>query len=119
MYFFLYCSNIFPFYTFVFNCSRLNFEEYNLLTSKIIALFPSESTYTYFVPAITKNESRTGKPILAKGKLVNKVRNILFISPDTVQCKRKRKSTEMLETPTIEITGKYISSFNLFKTGFQ
>lgn len=92
-------------------CSRLKFEEYNIITSKIISLFPNETSFTYFVPAIKKSESNIGRPILAKGKLVNKVRNVLFISPDSVPCKRKKQSFEAVDeqnTKRYKADGKMI-----------
>lgn len=79
---------------FVF-CSRLCHEDYNLLASKIVALFPTEVTATYYVPSIKKNESITGKPILAKGKLVDKCRNLLHCCNDVVPVMRKRKNSQL------------------------
>lgn len=69
--------------------SRINHEEYNILTSKIIALFPTENAGTYFVPPIKKRDSISGKPCFAKGKLVDKIRNTLYKSGE-----RKRKNSE-------------------------
>ena len=63
--------------------SRLSHLEYNILTSKIIALFPNENPLTYYVAAIKKADSRTKKHIAAKGKLVDKIKNLLFIGKET------------------------------------
>lgn len=69
--------------------SRINHEEYNILTSKIIALFPTENAGTYYVPSVKKRDSISGKPVFAKGKLVDKIRNTLYKSGE-----RKRKLSE-------------------------
>lgn len=70
--------------------SKITYEEYNILTAKIIALFPFENTGTYFVPPIKKRQSISGKPSFAKGKLVDKIRNTLYKSGE----KRKKSTSE-------------------------
>ncbi|KAK4886435.1 hypothetical protein RN001_002706 [Aquatica leii] len=40
---------------------RLSHEEYNIITAKIVSLFPSETSSTYYVPAIKKTNSHTGR----------------------------------------------------------
>lgn len=72
----------------LFYSSRLKHPEYNILTSKIISLFPNESASTYYVPAIRKADSTNRKHILARGKLVDKTKNLIFLSGE-----RRRKST--------------------------
>lgn len=72
------------------NLSRLTPEDYNIITSKIICLFPTESPSTYYVPAIKKSDSVHGKSILARGKLVDKSRNLLSSCGSTVVRKRNR-----------------------------
>lgn len=49
-------------------------------------------TGTYYVPPVKKINSPFGKSQMAKGKLVNQVKNILFRSGDTV--KRSRKDSD-------------------------
>ncbi|CAH0559341.1 unnamed protein product [Brassicogethes aeneus] len=61
---------------------RLTHENYNLITSKIITLFPRECASTYYVPAISKRHSISNRPIIAKGRLVDKCRNLLRISTE-------------------------------------
>lgn len=52
-------------------------------------MFPKECLGTYYVPAVKKSESVSNKSILAKGKLVDKVRNLIH-KCDEAQPKRKR-----------------------------
>uniref|UniRef100_A0A1Y1LUZ3 SAM domain-containing protein n=1 Tax=Photinus pyralis TaxID=7054 RepID=A0A1Y1LUZ3_PHOPY len=75
---------------------RLTPEDYNVLASKIITLFPKETASTYYVPAIRKRDSITRKPILARGKLVDKCRNLLHDCGPSVII-RKRKSSYLDE----------------------
>lgn len=67
---------------------KITYDEYNSLAGKIITLFPTENTGTYFVRPIPKSKSKTGKPVFAKGKLLDKIRNLLYKSGE-----RKRVST--------------------------
>ncbi|CAH0547165.1 unnamed protein product [Brassicogethes aeneus] len=62
---------------------RLSREEYNMLAAKIISIFPTETLGVYYCPPIRKGEHPLKKSVMAKGKLVNQVRNILFRSGDT------------------------------------
>lgn len=98
--------------------SRINHEEYNIITSKIIALFPTENAGIYFVPPVKKRDSISGKPGFAKGKLVDKIRNTLFKSGE-----RKRKftgkenadhSTPKKSKNLAELQGLFIAIFLLF-----
>ncbi|KAL4710274.1 hypothetical protein ACJJTC_003554 [Scirpophaga incertulas] len=68
-------------FTYIIN-KRLSYEDYNILTGKIITLFPKETAGTYFTRPIKKKFSTTGKSIPARGKLIDKVRNFLFQSRD-------------------------------------
>lgn len=51
-------------------------------------MFPKENAGTYFIHPVRKGQSPTGKPVVSKGKLVDKVRNLLFKYGE-----RKRPST--------------------------
>lgn len=73
-------------------CSRLTKEDYNVLAGKIICLFPNETLGVYYCPPIPKYKHPLKKSIMAKGKLVNQVRNILFRSGDTLS-RRATKRT--------------------------
>lgn len=76
------------------NFSRLRHEEFNIITSKIVSLFPSEYPGTYYVPAVKKRDSKIGRPILAKGKLVDKCKNLLHSCADVIPRRRKRSLEE-------------------------
>ncbi|XP_030763798.1 uncharacterized protein LOC115888271 [Sitophilus oryzae] len=69
--------------------NRLQQDEYNSLAAKIVLLFPTEPMGVYYCPPVKKACSPFHKPVMAKGKLVNHCRNILFRSGDT-QKQRKR-----------------------------
>lgn len=71
--------------------SRLAHQQYNIITSKIIALFPNECPGSFYVPAVRKCDSPIGRPILAKGKLVDKCKNLIQACGDAVPKQRKRK----------------------------
>ncbi|KAL4720692.1 hypothetical protein ACJJTC_010139 [Scirpophaga incertulas] len=72
-------------FTFIVN-KRLTYDDYTVLSGKIITLFPKESAATYFTRPIKKSDSFIGKSVPAKGKLIDRVRNLLFQSGE-----RKRK----------------------------
>lgn len=82
--------------------SRLRHEQYNSLAAKIIILFPTESIGTYYVPVVKNCHSLSKKTIMAKGKLVNQVRNIIFLSGETV----KRKAADSNDSPEDSIVPK-------------
>lgn len=67
--------------------SRITYEEYNVLSAKIITLFSKESIGTYFTKPIKKINSVHGWSTIARGKQLDKVRNLLYKYGD-----RKRKS---------------------------
>lgn len=75
--------------------SKIEYEEYNIITGKIIVLFPKESSGTYFVPPVKKNESISGKPLFAKGKLVDKIRNTLYKSGEKRKSKAESDESEL------------------------
>lgn len=60
------------------------------MTAKIISTFPKENASTYFVSPIKKRDSLNGRPSYARGKLVDKVKNILYKSGER---KRQNPST--------------------------
>lgn len=69
-------------------------EHYSDLVNKILALFPNEVMGTYYLAPISKSDSPSGKSIIARGKLVNCVRNILHLSGDTRKRKTRKRPTE-------------------------
>ncbi|KAK9674814.1 hypothetical protein QE152_g40834, partial [Popillia japonica] len=81
---------------------RLKHEDYNILTSLIITLFPKENSLTYYTPPTKKSCSSNGRHIRAKGKLVDKAKNLLYISGEA-----KRKINSVPETlPFLYISGE-------------
>ncbi|XP_031351954.1 uncharacterized protein LOC116177194 [Photinus pyralis] len=80
-------------YTYIIR-NRLRHEEYNKITAKIITLFPTETMGIYYVPAVRKNASLTGKPTPARGKLVDKVKNMVFNFDEATPKRRKRKHVD-------------------------
>ncbi|CAG9855336.1 unnamed protein product [Phyllotreta striolata] len=81
---------------------RFNHDEYTILSAKIIQLFPTEVTATYYVQSIAKRNSASGKHVLAKGRLVDKCRNLIFNCGEAVPLKRKRKAAESSSSDTPE-----------------
>lgn len=81
--------------------SRLKQDQYQLITDKIIRLFPRESEATYYCPYMPKKDSKTGKCVLAKGRIVDKVRNILYRSGDTIRCRKRKLDLIDVERATI------------------
>ncbi|KAL4713320.1 hypothetical protein ACJJTC_015307 [Scirpophaga incertulas] len=79
-------------YTHIVN-HKITYEEYNILAAKILTIFPTESIGIYFTRPVPKGQSLTGRPVTARGKLVDKVRNLIFKYGD-----RKRKSDVLTET---------------------
>ncbi|KAJ8913335.1 hypothetical protein NQ315_013306 [Exocentrus adspersus] len=75
-------------YTYIIK-HRLKHDDYIILASKIIQLFPNEVTGTYYVPSVPKNLSPNGKSILARGKLVDKCRNIIHKCGEASVIRRK------------------------------
>lgn len=73
--------------------SRLRPDEYNKLAAKILIMFPTESMGTYYVPAVRRAESAVQKSVMAKGKLVDKVRNLIYRCEEAVP-RRKRKASK-------------------------
>lgn len=85
----------------------MNYVSYSKLTEKIQNLFPNESPRTYYIKPIRKNKSSTGKSIRARGKLVDKVRNLLFKSGE----KRRKKDDEpsnIDDSTLVQLQGIYL-----------
>ncbi|XP_026326281.1 uncharacterized protein LOC113234979 isoform X2 [Hyposmocoma kahamanoa] len=82
-------------YTYIVNY-RITYEEYNIISAKIISLFPKESIGTYFTKPIKKNNSFNGRSTVARGKLVDKVRNLLYKYGDHTH---KRQSGTLENAP--------------------
>lgn len=59
---------------------RLTHSDYNLLTTKIVTLFPKDCVSTYYVQGVPKKQSPHNRLIIAKGRLVDKCRNLLRLN---------------------------------------
>ncbi|KAK5648037.1 hypothetical protein RI129_002929 [Pyrocoelia pectoralis] len=88
-------------YTYIIK-NRLRHEEYNKISAKIITLFPTEIMGIYYVPPIKKQYSTTGKSIVARGKLVDKLKNIIYTCEDATPKRTKRKGV-LTDTESDEI----------------
>lgn len=53
-------------------------------------MFPTESIGTYYIPAIRKADSPCKRSVMAKGKLVDKVRNIVHKCEEATPRRKKR-----------------------------
>jgi hypothetical protein len=53
-----------------------------------------ECSSTYYIPAVPKNESLIGRPLMAKGKLVDKCKNMLYKSDDKHYVRKRKCSSE-------------------------
>lgn len=113
---------------------RLTHSDYNVLTAKIITLFPMETAGIYYVPAISKKNSITNKPQVAKGRLVDKIRNLLRLSRE-IQKEKTMSTTHLSEMnitedirehktwldtriePWAEVIEKWKYTFNMRKVG--
>ncbi|KAG5863869.1 hypothetical protein JTB14_027901 [Gonioctena quinquepunctata] len=42
---------------FKYHVTQLKHEDYNIITAKIITLFPTEATRTYYIPSVRKKDS--------------------------------------------------------------
>lgn len=113
---------------------RLTHSDYNVLVAKIVTLFPMETVGTYYVPAISKKNSITNKPQVAKGRLVDKIRNLLRLSR-AIQKEKTVTHTHITEMnitedireykswldtriePWSEVIEKWKYTFNMRRTG--
>lgn len=87
-------------------CSRLTHQNYQSIVGKITNLFPNEPPTVYYIAAIRKKDSPTGKTIIAKGKLIDKAKNLIH-QGGYARPTKKRKTTENInETPPKEKIGK-------------
>ncbi|XP_025829754.1 uncharacterized protein LOC112904301 isoform X1 [Agrilus planipennis] len=88
--------------------------DFQNLANKISSLFPTEDPQVYYIPRVRKQESMKLKPINAKGKLVDKYRNLnrLFkaekVAEETEVHKQKSSSTI---TGEMEESAKWLKHF--------
>lgn len=57
-------------------CSTLNHEDFAILTDKIVDIFALECREIYFIPSVSGKDTIDRKPINARGKLIDKYRNL-------------------------------------------
>lgn len=58
---------------------KLSSDDFEILSNKIAEIFPREKSSTYYVPAIRKHYSRRLQSEKARGKLIDKQRNLLHL----------------------------------------
>ncbi|KAL0101893.1 hypothetical protein PUN28_018445 [Cardiocondyla obscurior] len=78
-------------------------EDFEYISKQIIQLFPHESTETYFIPPITKKNSKENKPGISRGKLVDRFRNNIKFIKSVIPFNLKNRVDK-----NINDTGKYI-----------
>lgn len=97
---------MYSFHTVLLFFSRLTHKNYQLIVAKILNLFPKKPPTIYYISAIRKNDSPTGKSIIAKGKLIDKAKNLIY-QGGYARLTKKRKATDNInETPRKEKIGK-------------
>lgn len=74
--------------------SRLTDNDYKILCNKIIEIFPNEDTSIFYVPPVRKSQSANNKSIIAKGRLVDKCRNLLYRTGARSYQKKKLEEKE-------------------------
>lgn len=86
--------------------SRLTKQNYQLIVKKIKDLFPNEPATVYYIGAIRKQESPTGKTIIAKGKLIDKAKNLIHRDSYARPTKKRKATEETIEILTKQKIGK-------------
>ncbi|KAF5308020.1 hypothetical protein FQR65_LT18285 [Abscondita terminalis] len=97
-------------YTYIINY-RLNENDYLILGAKICSLFSNEVVGTYYVRGIKKRDSRNGKSVLPKGKLVSKVNNLIHLCGEAIPLRKKRS--------TIDTTDEVVSKKKKIEGAFE
>lgn len=77
--------------------SRLRHEDYNTITAKIVTLFSKEAAQVYYIPSVKKRDSFSGHSIVARGKLVDKARNLICKSETTAITRKRKVSSNQCE----------------------
>jgi len=86
--------------------SRLTDKNYQTIVAKIKKLFPNEPATIYYIAAIRKQDSPTGKSIIAKGKLIDKAKNLIYQGGYARLTKKRKATNNIIEIPRKEKTGK-------------
>lgn len=69
---------------------------------------------TYFVPPVKKRDSLNGKCVLARGKLVDKVKNLVYKCGEA-EPKRKRRKTDNNDSETIPVMCADVDNLHTFE----
>lgn len=92
-------------------------EDFIIITEKICLLFPEECAETYYIPPVSSKCSPDKKPINAKGKLVDKYRNLKRIYTVNQVLREEPEQPLHLESTFVINEGKFILYINyLFYT---
>ncbi|KYN13739.1 hypothetical protein ALC57_14062 [Trachymyrmex cornetzi] len=83
----------------IYNCTysfsvQLNNDKLNKIANHIITLFPAECKEVYYCPPVKKKDSKNHKSGIARGKLVDKNRNMLAFLR---KCQLIRSSSEKVQ----------------------
>lgn len=65
--------------------------EYEYIAKKITNLFPKENGAEYYSPSLRKRERNCKSAAYQQGKLVNKVRNIIYRCEEAVPLRIKKR----------------------------
>lgn len=91
-------------------------EDFDLISTEIEELFPTETSSTYYVPPIAKKHSKINKSITSRGKLVDKYRNKIRDYKKLTGYNLTDCSSTSTTTPTnSELEGMYRTYFLYIK----
>lgn len=82
---------------------RLAEKNYQLITTKIKKLFSNEPTTVYYIPTVRKQDSPSAKSINAKGKLVDKAKNLIAQGGYARYTKKRKAAKNTTEIPAKKI----------------
>lgn len=86
--------------------SRLNQKNYQSIIAKIKHLFPNEPLAIYYTAAIKKKDSPTGKSIIARGKLIDKAKNLIHQGGYARPTKKRKAIENINQDISIKKIGK-------------
>lgn len=83
-------------------------DDFDHVAKKVATLFPNEIAETYYVDPVKKSASRDNKPGRAKGKLIDKYRNIIAIINRANRLREENRQGARSSRLTETIDGTYI-----------
>lgn len=89
------------------------------MSRKICDLFPTETKPTYYIPYVPKENSAFSKPISAKGKLIDKYRNLQRIYKYIDNVEKIDNKDDTQQSSKILKTTFFIIFKLLYKTNFS